>query len=77
MTDTTTTQSQQNFAGPRSVSSPEALVTKRELAKYLNFSERWIEIQVKQGMPHMRIGTRLRFRISDVERYFARRGDAE
>jgi hypothetical protein len=48
----------------------ERLVTKRQLARHLSFSERWIEMQVRNGMPHLRVGSRLRFRISEVEAYF-------
>jgi hypothetical protein len=48
----------------------ERLVTKRQLARHLGFSERWIEMQVRDGMPHLRVGSRLRFRISEVEAYF-------
>jgi hypothetical protein len=48
----------------------EGLVTKRQLARHLNFSERWVEMEVRKGLPHLKVGSRLRFRISDVEAYF-------
>lgn len=45
----------------------EPWLSKRQLAQHLGFSERWVELRVKAGMPHKRFGGRLRFRASEVE----------
>lgn len=58
---------------PASVSDGRWL-TKRELARHLRYSERWVELRVREGMPHLRVGGQLRFRPSEVEAYF---GDLE
>jgi excisionase family DNA binding protein len=51
----------------------EPLITKDELAHHLRFSPRWIEMQIHEGLPHLRVGSRLRFRASEVEAWFASR----
>lgn len=51
----------------------EPWMTKPQLADHLGFSTRWVELRVKDGMPHERMGGRLRFRASVVERWLAAR----
>jgi hypothetical protein len=48
-------------------------VTKRQLAAHLGYSTRWIEQQVKAGMPYQRWGGRLRFQVSAVEAWLKER----
>jgi hypothetical protein len=45
----------------------EPWVTKRQLADHLQVTPRWIELQHPQGLPHLRRGGIVRYRISDVE----------
>lgn len=42
----------------------EPFVTKSELALHMGFSVRWVERRVREGMPHHRVGGRLRFQKS-------------
>lgn len=42
----------------------EPFVTKNELALHMGFSVRWVERKVREGMPHHRVGGRLRFQKS-------------
>jgi hypothetical protein len=51
----------------------ERWVSKSDLAEYLGYTPRWIEYRVKEGMPCERKGTRLRFRISQVEAWLGDR----
>lgn len=51
----------------------EAWVTKQELAHYLAFSTRWVEMRVQEGMPYRRLGGRMRFQITAVEGWIASR----
>lgn len=48
----------------------ERLLSKSELAKYLGFSERWIDMQVARGMPYIQVGSRRRFDLSEVLDWF-------
>lgn len=50
-------------------SIPEPWVTKRELAAHLHVALRWIESQHHNGLPHVRRGGVLRYRISEVEQW--------
>jgi hypothetical protein len=45
----------------------EPWLSKRQLAGHLNYSVRWVELRVREGMPCERWGNRLRFKVSDVE----------
>jgi hypothetical protein len=51
----------------------EPWLTKRQLAAHLGYSTRWIELQVKDGMPCERWGGRLRFQVSAVEAWLKER----
>lgn len=44
-------------------------VTKRQLAAYLGYSTRWIELRARDGLPSRMMGSRRRYRISEVERW--------
>lgn len=46
---------------------PEPWVTKRRLAKHLEVTTRWIEMQQRLGLPHLHMGGMNRYRISEVE----------
>ena len=48
-------------------------LTKQDLAQILGFSVRWVEYRLKEGMPHSRIGGRVRFQRSTVEAWLAER----
>jgi hypothetical protein len=45
----------------------EPWVTKRQLASHLQVTERWIELQHPDGLPHLRRGGIVRYRISEVD----------
>jgi hypothetical protein len=45
----------------------EPWVTKRQLADHLQVTPRWIELQHPHGLPRLRRGGIVRYRISDVE----------
>ncbi len=51
----------------------EPWLTKRQLAAHLGYSTRWIELQVKDGMPCERWGGRLRFQVPAVEGWLKER----
>ncbi len=51
----------------RRYEKPEPWVTKRQLAEHLHVAIRWIEMQQHHGLPHVRRGGVLRYRISEVE----------
>lgn len=56
-----------NTISPREASSyPEHMITKRDLAAKLSMSERWIEYRMTEGMPHIRMGNRVRFQFANV-----------
>jgi excisionase family DNA binding protein len=61
------------LAEPATATWPEPWLCKRDLAAYLGFSVRWVELQMQAGMPHKRIGGRVRFRRSDVEAWLDNR----
>lgn len=49
----------------------EKFVTKDQLAERLSYSCRWVDQQVKKGMPHHMIGRRRRFLVSEVVAWFS------
>jgi len=50
-------------------------MSKQQLAEYLGFSKRWVELKVREGMPcHRWGGKQLRFRASEVEAWLEERG---
>jgi len=53
----------------------EPLVTKSQLADHLGFSTRWVELRVAEGLPHYRVGGRLRFHKSQATRWLVDRED--
>lgn len=54
----------------------EPFVTKPELARHLQLSERWVELRQTEGMPCHRFGARVRYRVSEVESWLAARAAA-
>jgi hypothetical protein len=52
---------------PAAVTGDEPWVTKRQLAAHLQVTPRWIELQHPRGLPHLRRGGIVRYRISVVE----------
>jgi excisionase family DNA binding protein len=51
----------------------EPWLSKQQLADYLGFSKRWVELKVREGMPCHRWGKRLRCRASEVEAWLEER----
>lgn len=49
----------------------EPLTTKKELARRLNISERWIEYRMADGLPHYRMGSAVRFETAAVLNWIA------
>ena len=58
---------------PTWATGTEPWLTKRQIADYLNYSVRWVELRVREGMPCQRFGSRLRFRVSEVEAWLEHR----
>lgn len=54
-------------------SEPEPWLTKAQLAAYLGVSVRWIEYQIRAGMPMLRFGNRAHFKASAVDAWLALR----
>jgi hypothetical protein len=54
----------------------EPWVTKQQLASHLGYSVRWVEMQVRKGMPRAPFPGAMRFRISTVEHWLAAQGGA-
>lgn len=54
-------------------SAPEPWLTKTQLAAYLGVSVRWIEYQIRAGMPTLRFGNRAHFKASAVDAWLALR----
>jgi excisionase family DNA binding protein len=52
----------------------EPWITKQEVARHLGFSVRWVEYRIAEGLPHRRMGGRLRFQRTAVERWLSDRG---
>lgn len=50
-------------------SDREPWVSKQHVAEYLGRSERWLEHQVRAGMPSRMIGGRRAFRLSAVDEW--------
>jgi excisionase family DNA binding protein len=53
----------------------EPWLTKKQLAAYVGFSTRWVELRVREGMPSTIIGGRRRFHVSEVEAWLKERTD--
>lgn len=51
----------------------EAWATKQEVARHYGYSVRWVEMRVRDGLPFRRIGGRMRFQLSSVDRWLAQR----
>lgn len=60
------TEARRPPATPDGIDWSEPFVTKSELAAHMGFSIRWVERRVKEGMPHFRVGGRLRFQKSQA-----------
>jgi hypothetical protein len=56
------------------VALPEPWVTKRQLAAHLRVTPRWVELQQRDGLPHLRMGRMNRYRISAGEAWLRERG---
>lgn len=56
--------------------SAEAWLSKRDLARTLGFSARWVERRVAEGMPCERFGARLRFQRGPCEAWLRDQGRA-
>jgi hypothetical protein len=52
---------------------PPQLLTLTELRVYLGMSERWIRYRCAEGMPVRRYGSRMRFRVEDVDAWLRER----
>lgn len=70
---TSTTSTRGRGSLPRKPGRPlggtgtEQWVTKQQLATHLQVTPRWIELQHPLGLPHLRRGGIVRYRISEVE----------
>jgi len=68
-----------DLAAERIARNPELerWITTQELADHLGFSTKWVQRRVKEGMPHARMGSRHRFKISVVETWLRERAEAK
>jgi predicted DNA-binding transcriptional regulator AlpA len=48
-------------------------LTKHQLAEHLAVSDRWIELQQHVGLPYLRMGGIIRYRVSEVETWIRER----
>jgi hypothetical protein len=51
----------------------ERWINKQQLAEHLLVTPRWIELQQHVGLPHLRAGVLVRYRISEVEAWLRQR----
>lgn len=49
------------------IETRERWVTKRQLADHLQVTRRWIELQQRHGLPHLRMAGMNRYIVSEVE----------
>ncbi len=61
----------------QSVAGYEPWLDKRGLARHLVCSVRWIEARMEEGLPHVHIAGRAKFRISEVEPWLESHGHIE
>jgi predicted DNA-binding transcriptional regulator AlpA len=55
----------------------ELWLSKAQLAERLGYSARWVNLRMREGMPHHKwAGGQVRFRISEVEPWLAERSMA-
>lgn len=52
----------------------EPWLDKRGLARHLSCSVRWIELRIREGLPHAYIAGRAKFRVSEVEAWLESHG---
>jgi len=51
------------------MSEPE-LKDKKEIAKYFGRTTRWVEVQMHEGLPYIKLSHRtVRFRLSDIQEW--------
>jgi hypothetical protein len=55
----------------------ERWLGKRDLAKHLSCSVRWIELRMAEGMPHALIAGRVKFRVSEAQPWLVEHGHIE
>lgn len=70
----TTVQSNGNRA---TVGRFEPWFDKRDIARHLACSVRWIERRMEDGLPHRHIAGRAKFRVSEVEPWLEAHGHIE
>ena len=54
----------------------ERWVTTQELADHLGFSTKGVQRRAKEGMPHAKMGSRLRFKVTLVEQWLREQAEA-
>ncbi len=55
------------------IETREPWVTKQQLADHLQVTRRWIELQQRHGLPHLRMGSMNRYIVSEVEAWLRER----
>ncbi len=55
----------------------EPWLDKKGLGDYLACSERWIEERMAEGMPHVKIAGRIKFKASEIEPWLEEKGHME
>jgi len=68
------TDGRQGPRKPTAIDWAEPFITKDQLAQHLGFSTRWVELRLKEGLPHYRVGGRVRFQRSQAMKWLIERG---
>lgn len=55
------------------IETRERWVTKQQLADHLQVTRRWIELQQRYGLPHLRMAGMNRYIVSEVEAWLRER----
>jgi len=53
------------------VPQTERWLTKKQLADHFQFSTKWVDRRILEGLPHARFGRQKRFRISNCEAWLS------
>jgi hypothetical protein len=53
--------------------TPERWLSKSEIAAHYGYSTRWVERQIRSGLPSLMMGGRRRFLLSECDAFFMAR----
>ena len=55
----------------------EGWLTKTQIANYFQFSTKWVDRRIQEGLPHAKFGGHKRFRISECESWLTQISSSE